>query len=88
MSKWQPIETAPKDRKRVILGHPDHEAVMGVWRKAHPWEGLFNANEDFYHWALNEEDMYGFDFEPTHWMPLPEPPADAVEAAGKDQGND
>jgi hypothetical protein len=60
MSTWQPIETAPRD-KRVLLFHRylsiDHIGV-GFWDGS---AGCFNA--------------YGFGYcRPTHWMPLPAPP--------------
>ncbi len=60
MSEWQPIETAPKDGKRILTfrylgdGYKVRVAyyTKGVWRNA---QG---------HNPLNA----------THWMPLPEPP--------------
>jgi hypothetical protein len=72
--KWQPIETAPRDGSKVILGHPDHEAVMGVWREGHSFEKLFPDGKPVFHWAMNDEDSVGFNFEPKDWMPLPSPP--------------
>lgn len=58
MTDWQPIETYPKDRPRVLLwgngavrfGYLDER---GNWRKLH------------------HGHMHG---KPTHWMPIPEPP--------------
>lgn len=62
MSEWRPIETAPKDGTRVVLGWLDR-----AW--AHP--GYYAA--DHGGWA-NDEDHAGFFDEPTHWMPMPPPP--------------
>ena len=63
MSKWQPIETAPKDGTRFLAYEPRHEyRYYECW-----WE------DDFRDWSGWQDD---FDSEPkpTHWMPLPEPP--------------
>lgn len=65
---WQPIETAPKDGRHVILycdyygiGRCAWESWRGVWRSDDPNHGI------------------GFP-QPTHWMPLPDFPADSVRA--------
>lgn len=74
MSKWQPIETAPKDGTRVLLFRPRHGVVCGRW------------DDDKYakrvrpYWSNDQERLWGTletrDNQPTHWMPLPEPPVD------------
>ena len=62
MSKWKPIETAPKDGTIVLLYEP-REPI-----DSHTIEvGAFNC-EDWY--CL----MFTYTIYPTHWMPLPEPP--------------
>jgi hypothetical protein len=75
---WQPIETAPKDGTRVLAYWPDcygnHSACQvetwfGPWAKGNSqmvWQSAFE-------WADGHN-------EPTHWMPLPAPPA------GEDRG--
>lgn len=66
MSQWQPIETAPKDGKNVLiyrLGSGDQRATIGSLDE----EGVWQSPEAYYIWSW-------FDFSPTHWMPLPEPP--------------
>ncbi len=64
MSEWQPIETAPKDGKRLIGFDP---SLFGVCLAQ--WQfGGWHVSED-------SQDGNGFDDMPlTHWMPLPEPP--------------
>jgi len=69
MSKWQPIETAPKDGthffatgwekapSELFLGH----WWVGVARKSGNTLELENRN-------INKSAI-------THWMPLPKPPA-------------
>ena len=71
---WQPIENAPQDGTWVLLagGHeygdePVGPCVVGHW--------VADSYGDGY-WAYAYWDSgwrSGYD-EPTHWMPLPEPP--------------
>jgi hypothetical protein len=60
MTDWKPIETAPRDRKRVLLGHKDGSMMVGFWNGS----------------AWDDGDFMSFEDWPTHWMPLPEPPMD------------
>lgn len=77
MADWQPIETAPKDG-----------SVIDLWADA--WGGprrypncRWRADEwlDDYErcWEQEYSEAMGayharYEFEPTHWMPLPPPP--------------
>jgi len=61
MTDWKPIETAPKDGTFILVAVPGEVAIhiMLVW-----WlDG----------WCLDMTNtpIVG---NPTHWMPLPEPP--------------
>ncbi len=66
---WQPIETAPRDGTRILLFQPEeisrgrvlHRAVLGHW--------VACAHSGWVSDGLQHA-------EPTHWMPLPEAPAD------------
>jgi hypothetical protein len=61
---WQPIETAPKDRRPVLLAKKDCPMVwIGEWNPEYEW---WNA----YSWGWRTE-AGKYDY----WMPLPEPPA-------------
>ena len=56
---WQPIETAPKDgRDLLIFGSGG--IVIGWW------------DDSCRYWC--HQDLYLSIDEPTHWMPLPLPP--------------
>jgi hypothetical protein len=71
MSEWQPIETAPKDGARVLLGRfaprMDRHGYCAV---------------DWYRQAKDGNGFIGFGkfnmtfWPPTHWMPLPAPPTE------------
>jgi hypothetical protein len=65
--RWRPIETAPKDGTS-ILGYwmgGQHDCAIHVTKF---WRGRW--------WEPNEDYPQ---CEPTHWMPLPQPPA--IDAA-------
>ena len=58
---WQPIETAPKDGREVLVA-VDKSYTGGVL------VALWCAHDEAWKdWDLDT-------WEPTHWMPLPEPP--------------
>jgi hypothetical protein len=68
MSKWQPIETAPKDGMRVLFYTPgdDETGYLPSMQVSYIDKGgeLPTYDVDQWHDGLR----------PTHWMPLPEPP--------------
>lgn len=67
MSEWQPIETAPKDGTNILVFTPKGKARAGVVCGIHCgwWTTLFDE------WTTSDGDC---EMDPTHWMPLPEPP--------------
>lgn len=69
MSEWQPIETAPKGGPLLLwVDTDDGGEPMVLYR---------NADGD---WLYDGEPTYcaSFYLNPTHWMPLPPPPATGV----------
>lgn len=60
---WQPIETAPKDGKSILV-------VNGNWIVTAHWHRSQQC------WAScgPTYERLPWDEQPTHWMPLPEPP--------------
>ena len=68
---WQPIETAPEDRRAVLVLISEDDA----------------ASKDALHGRCRVAANRGmgwntipslFPINPTHWMPLPEPPPSSV----------
>jgi len=73
--EWQPIETAPKDGREVLifLGFPFNCIKKARWYK--PWK---NWQAGTYPIDPVRDEMFGIGGGlPTHWMPLPEPPKEA-----------
>jgi hypothetical protein len=57
-TRWQPIETAPKDGTRALVFVPRYGAMSGH----------FSENKWHCHSAINR------DAQPTYWMHLPDAP--------------
>lgn len=72
---WQPIGTAPKTGEDILVFQPElpkgGETYKAFWNP----KGFFGepqwAKSDSYH---GESDTYSSVGEPSHWMPMPEPP--------------
>ncbi len=70
--EWQPIETAPKDGRHMLiyLGAPWSQIEKARWYE--PWGN--------WHVGVIPQDPVREEYHgigsaiPTHWMPLPEPP--------------
>jgi hypothetical protein len=69
VSEWQPIETAPKDGRKVLIAYEDlhgkpHCAISRwYWKRGGYWSA--HAHVDV-----------------THWMPLPSAPSDLPDGKG------
>ena len=68
--RWQPIETAPKDKFVLLAGPSGYTTIEIVYATGrmcsdyHVGRWIDHANDDLTDWG----------FEPTHWMPLPKAP--------------
>lgn len=68
MGEWISVnDRLPEQYKYVLAVFSNEEMVVAC---------VFDYDEDVAHWRAQidmgwESDM---DFDPTHWMPLPEPP--------------
>lgn len=67
--QWRPIETAPKTGERILLAADwtdklkVKQVAYGHWYKLGPY------------WAYDGYQFGNPECQPTHWMPLPAPPA-------------
>jgi hypothetical protein len=72
---WQPIETAPKDGRDIIVMyiHIETPIVHAAF-----WLEDEDATEETgwwtYDWSEVSRTKMDEHYTPTHWMPLPEPP--------------
>lgn len=70
--EWLPIESAPKDGTRIILG-----SAEGAWMAEYKpvYVSGYRPDDPWFSVMLNREHMGRFPkAKPTHWMPLPPPP--------------
>ena len=72
--KWQPIETAPKDGTRILVTggtfrREDEDEKRPAWTAIVWWD-----SDQRVWWGGYLAQDVGVWYEPTHWMPLPEPP--------------
>lgn len=81
--RWIPIETAPKDGSEIIGIHFRQwegmsPTVYGPWTiafRGKTWRSSWDGSE-----VVNYMSDFGIEYkepdcEPTHWMPMPAPPA-------------
>jgi len=70
VADWQPIETAPRDGREILVYDPIVQITFCVrWTGARfPWTLVFGYRE------FSERS-------PSHWMPLPAAPVDGGEDA-------
>lgn len=78
--EWQPIDTAPKTRDRsglshmIILGFAADEEGYTLPSREGFW------NHELGRWVSTLDPAYSQSAHPTHWKPLPDPPAVLVKA--------
>jgi hypothetical protein len=75
---WQPIETAPKDGYILAVGCNGTQRVIPVHWVSDFFEGDTAVESG---WYLEGMKLA----RPTHWMPLPAPPASALRAPERER---
>lgn len=71
MSEWQPIKTAPKDGTEVLLLFADEPLWIVAFFGP---DSQKKSSEICWRCKWDHESLHQGYEEPTHWMPLPEPP--------------
>jgi hypothetical protein len=76
MTGWQPIETAPKDGRSILIyRRPWPAPVTAEWSEHANYGGREDSRPGWQIWLCDEDHWYSIATdEATHWMPLPEPP--------------
>lgn len=90
LTDWKPIETAPKDGTRILAYFPGNDdpelffkpmIAVASWRELSPtvnWE-LVDEDQELWRRSITTPAFFESDDSmvqnPTHWMPLPNPPA-------------
>jgi hypothetical protein len=69
MTDWQPIETAPKDGTSVLVYGPWKGEFSQLKHPHEIWRGHCHPVSKL--WFISGTLEF---VDPTHWMPLPEPP--------------
>lgn len=89
---WRPIETAPKDGTICLIGWASSEwYVRTAWWDAEfdsEWDDEANDAKPIGAWTAGVVASWGDEktqsYNPTHWMPLPNPPNDGGDTAPPD----
>ena len=69
-SAWQPIETAPRDGTRLLTW--DGEDMQLAWVERDFSDPEWDKRLNF--WVYTDEELTYYDYQPTHWQPLPSSP--------------
>lgn len=74
ITEWQPVAKVPK-KKIVLFWGRTFELENGVrnWKMETGYIHPYDGGEDWY-WGGSL--LREYDYFPTHWIPLPEPPED------------
>jgi hypothetical protein len=85
---WQPIASAPRDGRTLLLGYVNScgrwRTLRGQWYSQSliedEWEEPENGSPGWYETSVENDDPPNcWQTEPTHWMPLPAPPENGPE---------
>jgi hypothetical protein len=73
LGQWRPIAEAPKDELILLAGAKRSAMVVGM---RHSRDG----------WVIDTPSEWATMYTPTHWMPLPDPPAPPADALQQMEG--
>lgn len=68
---WQPISTAPKDGREILIRQTGDGVCRGSWGNAsNDW--LISASDNDWAWTPSGQIQHAQ--QPSHWAPLPKGP--------------
>ncbi len=70
---WQLIETAPKDGSYILLAGDSGYINTPLRVEVCHWDAQYRPRQPWVNYA--RDSFLDSGSEPTHWMPLPEPPS-------------
>ena len=73
--EWQPIETAPKDGTYVLMVKKGLVPAVARWQHDRQIFDFIEEEDMPTGDAWQEYLAMCIEWTPTHWMPLPDPPA-------------
>ena len=73
---WQPIETAPVMTTVILFALT--EPMSAARRNWHIGSGFYHESEGCWWWEGRA--LKSYDWQPTHWQPLPTPPKEPTDA--------
>ena len=83
--RWQLIETAPKNGRKIILFVPSYRdgyrVCIGHYSITEHLEHGKSVYKEECWWT--DGSLLGGNPEPSHWMPLPEPPGNTDGVGGE-----
>lgn len=83
MTKWHPIETAPKMRTILLFAvtDADEDGRVRNWKMATGFYHTgYESRDGRSPWNWDGRHIASYDVKPTHWMELPEPPSSVVSS--------
>lgn len=88
---WRPIDTAPRNETIILANFTNRCLLTGaphVWTATYvtQWQNLDNERiDEDPMWCECSFAAMNKNGEPTHWMPLPRPPASISAALSKEK---
>ncbi len=78
MNEWRDISTAPRDRTILVFGKPDDLIMNNIalvkFKNPAAYTAAWDELDEAF--CVSGGSWLGPFIEPTHWMPLPDPPKD------------
>lgn len=70
--EWQPIETAPRDGTPILIFDPLRHVRIARWGDTFLASRIDGRSQPIFGFVVVDTQFVKAD--PTHWMPLPDPP--------------